>query len=368
MTFEQYLQEDWTEEVKEAWTKALRGITAQMLKGSGAAASPTVVQKTKTAVLETPEQSKVALINEVKHSAQSGELKKKHLISIEVDTELLKEIVAKTNEKYRNFFVNKINNNSTISTVRKSTSKISGLFWKTPTSLIVIIAASLFTILFVSIDQDSILGKALGGTDAISLVIAVVLFIKEAPDRKKQFHYQAWSIVDAANNIKVSYARVLALQDLNADGVSLKELQAPCAQLDEIKLPNADLSQANLSEADLNHSDLSNSNLSNANLSKAILNSANLSHANLSFSSLSQANLSSANLSHANLVCTDLSNANMTGANLKNATLGGANLNNTCLLGANLKNAKVSQSELSGVVLEGAIMPDGSKYKSIDTK
>lgn len=54
MTFEQYLQEDWTEEVKDAWTKALRAITAQMLKGSGAAASPTVVQKTTTAVLETP--------------------------------------------------------------------------------------------------------------------------------------------------------------------------------------------------------------------------------------------------------------------------------------------------------------------------
>ena len=67
--------------------------------------------------------------------------------------------------------------------------------------------------------------------DTISLVVALVLFIKEAPDRRKQFHHQAWSTVDAAHNVKVSYARILALQDLNEDGVSLKGLDAPGAEL-----------------------------------------------------------------------------------------------------------------------------------------
>ncbi|HBE17665.1 MAG TPA: globin [Cyanobacteria bacterium UBA11149] len=361
MTFEQYLQEDWTGEVKEAWTKALRAITAQMLKGAGA--SPTVVQKTKTEELEIPEKSKAGIINEVKPAIQSGEFNKKPFISIEVNTELFKEFVTQLK-----FNTSKIKPGNLMVVIKNIPRRISKIFWKTPASLIVLLSASIFTIFFVSVDENSLLGKALGGTDAISLVIAVVLFIKEAPDRKKQFHYQAWSIIDNANNIHVSYARVLALQDLNADGVSLRELQSPRAQLDKINLHNADLSEANLSEADLNNSDLSNSNFSNANLNKAILNGANLSHANLSFSSLSQANLSSANLSHANLVCTDLSNANMTGANLINATLGGANLKNTCLLGANLKNAQVTNSELSSALLEGAIMPDGSKYKSGEMK
>ena len=54
----------------------------------------------------------------------------------------------------------------------------------------------------------------------------------------------------------------------------------------------------------------------------------------------------------------------MSGVNLKNASLSGANLNSAYLSGANLKGAKVSIYDLSGALLEGAIMPDGSKYKS----
>lgn len=35
MTFEQYLQENWTPEVKKAWLDAYRAITTLMLKGAG---------------------------------------------------------------------------------------------------------------------------------------------------------------------------------------------------------------------------------------------------------------------------------------------------------------------------------------------
>jgi hypothetical protein len=34
-------------------------------------------------------------------------------------------------------------------------------------------------------------------------------------------------------------------------------------------------------------------------------------------------------------------------------------------MGANLKGAKVSISELSGALIDGAIMPNGSKHKSV---
>ncbi|MEH1884112.1 pentapeptide repeat-containing protein, partial [Nostoc sp.] len=45
-------------------------------------------------------------------------------------------------------------------------------------------------------------------------------------------------------------------------------------------------------------------------------------------------------------------------------TTKGANLEGAYLSGANLKNAKVSDDELSNAFLEGAIMPNGSRYKS----
>jgi hypothetical protein len=37
-------------------------------------------------------------------------------------------------------------------------------------------------------------------------------------------------------------------------------------------------------------------------------------------------------------------------------------------MGANLKGAKVSISELSGALIDGAIMPNGSKYKSVGSR
>src|ERR671932_573378 len=48
-TFEQYLQQDWTGEVKQAWVDAFSAITALMLKGAGTDYAPEEVQlKTQT--------------------------------------------------------------------------------------------------------------------------------------------------------------------------------------------------------------------------------------------------------------------------------------------------------------------------------
>src|SRR4028119_946126 len=44
MTFEEYLQEDWTIEVKQAWIDAYGAITALMLKGAGVVSTPEQVQ------------------------------------------------------------------------------------------------------------------------------------------------------------------------------------------------------------------------------------------------------------------------------------------------------------------------------------
>ncbi|MBP5973515.1 pentapeptide repeat-containing protein [Brasilonema sp. CT11] len=362
-SFEQYLQQDWTPEVNKAWTDAFRAINALMLKGATQESSAKVVRDEKAATINKPSEIKAELNNESEQFQPQAEQQRKHLILILLDGEILKKIRVKiTNTSQR--FQPKLSVERWSETLKQIVRKSIDAFWILPVWLIATVSAVVMTVVFVFTDEKSLLGKALAGTNTASLVVALVLFIKEAPDRRKQFHYQAWSTVDAAHNVKVSYARIMALQDLNQDGVSLRGLDAPGAELVDINLPSSNLSAANLSETDLSNANLSHANLDNANLSQSKVSGANLSYANLSFARLSHVNFSSANLSSAKLLCADLSHANMSGVNLRNATLSGANLNGTYLTGANLKGAKVSLSELSGAFLEGAIMPDGSKHRS----
>ncbi|MEG4856251.1 pentapeptide repeat-containing protein [Microcoleus sp. K1-B6] len=365
MAFEQYLQEDWTLEVKLAWTDAYRAITGLMLKGAGADSSPNVVADKKDVTHHQPQESKTELLKESQPIAPPTEEEKKPLVSIQLDGKNIQKMLSKITDSYQLFqgksFVQRLGE-----VLKGILEKFIDIFWTQPAWLVASFSAILFIIIYVWADDNSLIGEVLESVDSLSLVVALILFIKEAPDRRKQFHYQAWSTVDAAHNVKVSYARILALQDLNEDGVSLRGLDAPGAELVDINLPHANLSKANLMESDLSNANLSYANLDNANISQVKLSGANLSHAKLSFARLTQANLSSANLSNANLICADLSNANLSGADLRDASLSGANLKSAYLTGANLKGAKVSISDLSGALLEGAVMPDGSKYKSLE--
>ncbi|MEG4943000.1 pentapeptide repeat-containing protein [Microcoleus sp. F4-D5] len=363
MAFEQYLQEDWTPEVKLAWTDAYRAITGLMLKGAVVVSTAKVAPDEKEVTHNQPKESKTQLLNESKPIAPQTEEEKKPLVGIQLDGEIIQKMLLKITDSYQQFqsqsFVERLGE-----FIKGILEKFIDNFWTQPAWLVAAVSAVLFIIIYVNAEENSLLGKILEGADALSLVVALVLFIKEAPDHRKQFHYQAWSTIDAAHGVKVSYARILALQDLNEDGVSLRGLDSTDAELIAINLSHSNLSAANLSNTDLSNANLSHANLDNANLSQAKLAGTNLSHAKLSFARLSQVNLSNANLSDANLICADLSNANMSGVNLKNASLSGANLNSAYLSGANLKGAQVSISELSGALLEGAIMPDGSKYQS----
>ncbi|MBR8831636.1 MAG: Flavohemoprotein [Chroococcopsis gigantea SAG 12.99] len=330
-TLEEYLQEDWTPELKKAWTSAYRTITAQMLQD--------VVQKTNS-VVKTEEKP----VNPPEINLPDTE------------TEIL--LWQKCKDFSLQIFL-KLWKNWPQKILKQSISA----FWDAPIWLVVLIALVVWSWIIVAAEENSALDKIIEGADTISLIIALVLFIKEAPDRRKQFHYQAWSTIDAANGVKVSYARILALQDLNADDIPLKGLDVPGGEFVEIQLPGANLSNSNLGEADFSNANLNHADLNKANLQGIKLTGANLSAANLSFSILTEANLSSANLKGANLVCADLSGANLRGANLKNANLSGANLSNAYLTGVNLKGAKINISDLEAEFIEGAILPDGGRYR-----
>ena len=141
------------------------------------------------------------------------------------------------------------------------------LFWQTPTWLVVAIAVTLFIALIPLAENDFIFKEILEYAETISIFVGLVLLIKEYPERKKEFHYQAWSLIDAAKGNKISYARFLALQDLNQDGVALKGLELAGAELAEIELNRVDFSNVNLRTANLTNAKLYKGNFDRADLS-----------------------------------------------------------------------------------------------------
>lgn len=193
---------------------------------------------------------------------------------------------------------------------------------------------------------------------SIAVVVAIILYLKEAPDRRAQKHYEAWRVIDnaAAANVSTSYARRIALQDLHKDSVSLRGLDASGANLARISLPNADLQEANLERANLQEADLQEADLSEANLCGANLQKANLRGANLQTANLQEANLRDADLSGANLRETNLQKANLRGAELWRAELWSADLQD-----ADLRWAEFQGSELNGARLCCTTMPDGTE-------
>jgi hypothetical protein len=227
-----------------------------------------------------------------------------------------------------------------------------------PTWLVVTLAVPLLAIIIViirtedatlsswaaiSASQKEICQLLLDDSEAIAVIVAVIVYIKGAPDRKAQKHYEAWRVIDtaAAANVTTSYARYQALKDLHRDGVSLQWLEAPRANLTGIDLPKANLQACNLR----------GSNLQNANLRGA---------------NLAGANLAGANLSQADLVGSNLTAANLSAANLRGTVLWKANLWDADFSEAELRWAEVHQEQLSGAKLCDTILPDGSLSPGTD--
>lgn len=239
-------------------------------------------------------------------------------------------------------------------------------FWKTPKWVVGTIATVLFLILTGIGQTVEPIQIIIDTLEPLSIFIAVLLFVKDDPERKKQFHYQAWSIIDNASGIEDSQARIIALQDLCDDGVSLAEIELKGARLNGIELNGVDLSDANLSKANLNNSEFFYADLNNTNLSKSKCVGATFYRTNLGFSDFRKANCSSTNFSKSNLMFAEFAKGNFSGANFSFAKLKGVNFEGAYLSGANLKGAEVDMEELRKAYLVNAIMPDGSLYQGND--
>jgi len=157
----------------------------------------------------------------------------------------------------------------------------------------------------------------------LSLLIGVIFYFKEAPDRKKQKHYQAWQVINTAQGKGGSGGRIEALQELNHDRVPLVGVNVAGAFLMGIQLEKAPLIRANFEAADLR-----GCNLQSANLESASLHSANIRNCDLQNVSLENADLTDADLFGANLSAANLAGAILTRVDLRNCDLRGVKWNN----------------------------------------
>ena len=150
-----------------------------------------------------------------------------------------------------------------------------------------------------------------------SVLIAVVFYFADSGNRVKQKHYQAWQVINTAQGKGGSGGRIEALQELNADGVSLTGVDAGGAFLRGIQLERAHLERCDLHAADLRASNLGSARLYECNLQGANFRQADLSEADLSETLLQDSDLTQANLNNTNLAGADLSRADLREADAK---------------------------------------------------
>jgi Pentapeptide repeats (8 copies) len=151
---------------------------------------------------------------------------------------------------------------------------------------------------------------------SFSILIAVIFYFVDAPERTKTKHYQAWQVINTAQGKGGSGGRIEALQELNQDRVPLVGVDVSEAYLQDVKLVSADLRRGDLHAADLRRAVFRNALMEGVNL-----RSANLRGADFDNADLHDANLYDADLTGARLVRANLHGASLERADLRNCDL-----------------------------------------------
>jgi hypothetical protein len=153
---------------------------------------------------------------------------------------------------------------------------------------------------------------------SFGVLIAVVFYYSESGDRLKQKHYQAWQVINTAQGKGGNGGRLDALEELNADGISLIGVDVSGAFLRGVRLRNARLARANFNSADARDSDFRSTDFSNADLQSANFRGSDFRNADLAGAQLTDADLFGANLDGADLSKTTLENTDLCNTDLRN--------------------------------------------------
>lgn len=235
-------------------------------------------------------------------------------------------------------------------------------FWNQSLLKIGILVTIVFYALTLASTAYPFLGLILNSLEPLGVLFAVLIFIRETPERRKQFHYQALSTIDRASGIRNSKARVIALQDLVNQGINLDELDLKNANLEGIELNGVEIKKGLFVGSYLKGAVMHLANLQKGNFKNAQGPSFEIRFGNLSFSNFNNSNFSNADFSNSNLMFSNFEGANLSGAKFRNAKLKGAKFKDAYLSGADFTGADVDLEKLKAGVLTNAILPDGNIF------
>lgn len=213
---------------------------------------------------------------------------------------------------------------------------------------------------FIEECQNLSLLQLAGLVSQVTLLIALVSYVFEGPQRHQQAINDARNAITERVDQPYSQDRVEAFEFLNKNCVPIVGFTAEKASMPKLKLNQCYEWQFNLQSfaqfppnfwryrgADLSNMNLVGADLKGANLTGANLAGIDLTGANLEGAILTGATLTGAKLDGAKLDRIHLNNANLNGATLKNAQISRANLVNTTFNQADLTNANLLWTDLS---------------------
>jgi uncharacterized protein YjbI with pentapeptide repeats len=183
-----------------------------------------------------------------------------------------------------------------------------------------------------------------------SFIGTALVFVWNTPSREQQKYFQAWQVINTAQNQSGTGGRNEAFKYLNG-GETLPFLNWAVPQCKKNNTCLVGIKMTGLKEG----TNLNDVNLENANLESSGLENTSFRRANLKNAKLKQVNLRGAVFENADLTGADFTNADLTGVNFKGAILTNANF---------AKAKGLSKSSRDGMVFCNTQMPDGMESGS----
>jgi hypothetical protein len=178
--------------------------------------------------------------------------------------------------------------------------------------------------------------EALEYLGKFGVLVAVIFYFAESGDRVKQRHYMAWQVINSAEEKGGNGGRIEALEQLNADGISLVGVNLASAFLVGVRLPKAKLARANFDAADARQAEMNAADIEDASLRDANLRGARLEGVSFAGSNLDGVDLNGADLHGADLSGVSLENADLRGAEMQGVKWSGLR----SVKGANVRGVK----------------------------
>ena len=226
-----------------------------------------------------------------------------------------------------------------------------------------ILVSSIFFIFAILATKTPFLEIIFNSLEPLGLILAITLYFKESPQRKKKIKYDALLTIDAAAGIHNSKARLIALEDLVDMGVKLEELDLKNSNLLEIEINGAEMNRSSFEGSVLKHSTLNLTQFQKCDFKNVEGSGTEAISANFSFSNFENSNFNNSNFKKSNFMFSSFKGGSFMGTDFTGANLKGVKFDKAVMNGANFSNASIELEELKKAFITKAILPNGEVFE-----